>query len=126
MDKGAVDVRFHGQTPQGRGPNNRHGMPKLPVGQHEVKNWPVLDLGEQPRVSIDTWRLEITGLVENPFTLTWNQFLALPQAEDVSDFHCVTTWSRYDNSWRGVRFKALAERAVPKESVGFVLCTGYD
>src|SRR6188768_1583974 len=84
LDKSAVNVKFTGQRPEGSGPANRHGMPKLPVGQHEVKNWPVLDLGEQPEVSLDTWKLEIGGLVHNPFTLDWEQFLALPQAEDVS------------------------------------------
>ena len=126
LDKGAVNVKFRGTPPEGEGPANRHGMPKLPVGQHEVKNWPVLDLGEQPEVSPEEWKLEVAGLVENPFTLTWDQFLALPQAEDVSDFHCVTTWSRYDNRWRGVRFKTIAELAVPREDARFVLCTGYD
>ena len=126
LDKGDVNVKFRGAPPQGEGPANRHGMPKLPVGQHEVKNWPVLDLGEQPQVSTEEWKLEVAGLVENPFTLTWDQFLALPQAEDVSDFHCVTTWSRYDNRWRGVRFKTIAELAVPHEDARFVLCTGYD
>ena len=126
LDKGAVNVKFRGTPPEGDGPANRHGMPKLPVGQHEVKNWPVLDLGEQPQVSLREWKLEVAGLVENPFTLTWDQFLALPQAEDVSDFHCVTTWSRFDNHWRGVRFKTIAERAVPQDAARFVLCTGYD
>jgi DMSO/TMAO reductase YedYZ molybdopterin-dependent catalytic subunit len=126
LDKGAVNVKFRGTPPEGEGPANRHGMPKLPVGQHEVKNWPVLDLGEQPHVSPEEWKLEVAGLVENPFTLTWARFLALPQAEDVSDFHCVTTWSRYDNRWRGVRFKTIAELAVPLEDARFVLCTGYD
>ena len=101
-------------------------MPQLPVGQHEVKNWPVLDLGEQPDVDSTTWKLEVGGLVENPFTLDWDEFLALPQVDDVSDFHCVTTWSRYDNRWRGVRFKTIAELAVPKDEARFVLCTGYD
>jgi DMSO/TMAO reductase YedYZ molybdopterin-dependent catalytic subunit len=101
-------------------------MPRLPVGQHAVKNWPVLDLGEQPEVDVTRWTLEVGGLVENPFSLTWDQFLALPQAEDVSDFHCVTTWSRYDNRWGGVRFKTLAEMAVPKPEARFVVCTGYD
>ena len=52
--------------------------------------------------------------------------MALPQVDDVSDFHCVTTWSRYDNHWRGVRFRTLAELAVPKDEARFVLCTGYD
>ena len=46
--------------------------------------------------------------------------------DDVSDFHCVTTWSRYDNHWRGVRFSTLAEMAVPTDEATFVLCTGYD
>ncbi len=126
LDKGDVNVRFRGQPPEGHGDANRHGMPKLPVGQHEVKNWPVLDLGEQPTIDLPTWTLEVSGLVDNPFTLTWEQFLALPQADDVSDFHCVTTWSRYDNRWRGVRFKTIAELAVPREQAQFVLCTGYD
>ena len=91
LDKGAVDVRFRGQPPQGTGPGNRHGMPRLPVGQHEVKNWPVLDLGEMPDISTREWKLEVGGLVEHPFTVTWDEFLALPQVDDTSDFHCVTT-----------------------------------
>jgi DMSO/TMAO reductase YedYZ molybdopterin-dependent catalytic subunit len=122
----AVNVKFRGTPPEGEGPPNRHGLPRLPVGQHEVKNWPVLDLGEQPQVPREEWKLEVAGLVENPLTLTWDQLLALPQAEDVSDFHCVTAWSRYDNRWRGVRFKTIAELAVPQEAARFVLCTGYD
>ena len=126
VDKGAVNVKFAGLRPKGSGPPNRHGMPKLPVGQHEVTNWPVLDLGEQPHVSTAEWKLDVGGRADNPFTLTWDQFLALPQAEDVSDFHCVTTWSRFDNHWRGVRFKTIAELAIPKEEAKYVLCTGYD
>jgi DMSO/TMAO reductase YedYZ molybdopterin-dependent catalytic subunit len=126
LDKSAVNVNFRNRAPQGAGPANRYGMPKLPVGQHEVKNWPVLDLGEQPQVSTADWKLEVGGLVGNPFTLTWEQFLALPQAEDVSEFHCVTTWSRYDNHWQGVRFRTIAELAVPRDEAAFVLCTGYD
>src|SRR5262245_29857543 len=104
----AVNVDLN-QKPMGTGPANRDGMPKLPMGQHVVKNWPVLDLGDLPDVSLSAWRLEIGGDVENPVTLTWDAFLALPQTDDVSDFHCVTTWSRYDNHWRGVRMRDLAE-----------------
>ncbi len=126
LDKGDVNVKFRGQPPEGSGTQNRHGMPQLPVGQHEVKNWPVLDLGEQPEVDRGTWKLEVGGLVDNPVTLDWDAFLALPQVDDVSDFHCVTTWSRFDNRWRGVRFKTLAELVVPTDEARFVLCTGYD
>ena len=126
LNRGDVNVRFRGQPPQGKGTANRHGMPKLPVDQHEVRNWPVLDLGELPEIDLNSWSLKVGGLVENPFTLTWEQLLALPQVDDVSDFHCVTTWSRYDNHWRGVRFSTLAELAVPKDTATFVFCTGYD
>src|ERR1041385_6533225 len=122
----AVNVNLAGRTPEGSGPANRDGMPKLPVGQHEVRNWPVLDLGSMPNVSTADWRLEIAGDVDNPLTLTWHDFMALPQVDDVSDFHCVTTWSRFDNHWRGVRFKTIAELAVPKDTAHHILCTGYD
>ena len=126
LDRGAVNVRFRGQPPQGSGPANRDGKPRLPIGQHEVKTWPVLDLGEQPAIDTADWTLDIAGLVEHPFRLSWEQFLALPQVEDVSDFHCVTTWSRLNNQWRGVRFKTIAELAVPKPDAHAVLCTGSD
>jgi DMSO/TMAO reductase YedYZ molybdopterin-dependent catalytic subunit len=126
LDKTAVNVQFAGRRPEGSGRPNRHGMPRLPIGQHEVKNWPVLDLGDHPSVPLDAWQLELGGLVENPLTLDWKALLALPQVDDVSDFHCVTTWSRYDNRWRGVRVRTVAELAVPKEAAKFVLCTGYD
>ena len=126
LNRGDVNVKFRGQPPQGTGASNRHGMPRLPVGQHEVRNWPVLDLGDLPEIDPSAWRLEIGGHVENPVTLDWAAFMALPQVDDVSDFHCVTTWSRYDNHWRGVRFSTLAELAVTAADARFVLCTGYD
>src|SRR5437588_13088839 len=63
----------------GSGPPNRHGMPQLPVGQHEVKNWPVLDLGVHPAIPAEQWKLELDGLCERPQTITWQQLLALPQ-----------------------------------------------
>jgi DMSO/TMAO reductase YedYZ molybdopterin-dependent catalytic subunit len=124
--RAATPEAFVHRTPDGSGPVNRHGMPKLPVGQRAVKNWPVLDLGEVPAIGQAEWRLEIGGLCENPTALDWGGFMALPQAEDVSDFHCVTTWSRMDNRWGGVRFRTLAELAVPSPEARFVLCTGYD
>jgi len=117
---------FSGEEPRGSGPLNRHGMPKLPAGQREVHNWPVLDLGDLPSVALADWRLEVDGLVDRPLVLTWNDFMALPQTDDTSDFHCVTTWSRMDLRWRGVRFRDLVVAAAPKDNARFVLATGYD
>src|SRR5512145_1249498 len=90
LAKDSVNVDTRARKPMGSGPANRHGMPQLPVGQHVVKNWPVLDLGDVPDISLDRWRLVVDGLVENPVSLSWAEFMALPQVEDVSDFHCVT------------------------------------
>jgi DMSO/TMAO reductase YedYZ molybdopterin-dependent catalytic subunit len=126
LAKETVNVDLRGRRPMGTGSANRDGMPRLPVGQHEVKNWPVLDLGDIPNVSLEAWQLEVGGLVHNPQTLSFREFMALPQADDVSDFHCVTTWSRFNNHWRGVRFKTIAELAIPDDDARFVVCTGYD
>ena len=51
LDRDAVNVDVRGRAPRGSGPLNRDGMPKLPVGQHVVPNWPVLDLGDMPDVN---------------------------------------------------------------------------
>jgi DMSO/TMAO reductase YedYZ molybdopterin-dependent catalytic subunit len=99
---------------------------RLPPGQHEVRNFPVLDLGVRPEVPLEQWELKIGGLVENPVTLNWQQFQALPQFRDMSDFHCVTTWSQYDMDWEGVAFFTLAELVKPKPEAAHVYFKSYD
>ncbi len=99
---------------------------RLPPGQHLVKNWPVLDLGQTPSISTDTWKLDVRGLLETPLTLGWADFQALEQSKKVSDIHCVTTWSRYDNEWKGVSTRDLLDLAMPKPQATHVLLTSYD
>src|SRR5260370_31207302 len=86
---------------------------RLPPGQKEVKNWPVLDLGVQPDVRPENWRLQVGGLVESKIVWTLDEFLAQPQEDFLSDIHCVTQWSRYDNHWRGVFGPATLQLARP-------------
>ena len=112
--------------PQGKGELNRHGMPQTPVGQTLTTKWPVLDMGYHPSVGLDRWRLTIDGEVENPIVLKWEDFMDLPQIEDTSDFHCVTTWSKLDMPWVGVRLMDLAALVQPKETATHLLCYGYD
>jgi DMSO/TMAO reductase YedYZ molybdopterin-dependent catalytic subunit len=114
------------ERPGGAGPANRHGMPRLPPGQHETEKWPILDLGIKPEITRQEWRLSIFGACHNPLTLDWDAFMALDQVEDMSDFHCVTAWSRFDIRWRGVRFVDLVALAEPHEDAEFVMCHGYD
>jgi len=99
---------------------------RLPPGQHLVKNWPVLDLGQQPGISTAQWRLDVRGLVNNPKTFDWAAFQALPQTEMRSDIHCVTTWSRYDNDWKGVSTRDFLDAVDPKDEAAAVMLTSYD
>ncbi|MEY9625890.1 sulfite oxidase-like oxidoreductase [Sinorhizobium fredii] len=99
---------------------------RLPPGQHLVKDWPVLDLGQQPHVAIETWRLDVTGAVEHPLSLDWKAFQSLPQTESLSDIHCVTTWSRYDNRWQGVATRDLLDLAAPKPEAEYVMLSSFD
>ena len=108
------------------GRTSRPETERLPPGQHLVKNWPVLDLGQQPIIAIDSWRLEVGGLVETPLDLNWAAFQALEQGTMVTDIHCVTTWSRYDNKWKGVSTRDLLDLAMPKAEAGYVMLTSYD
>jgi len=99
---------------------------RLPPGQKEVKNWPVLDLGVQPDVKLGNWRLRVTGAVEDPLHWTLEEFLALPQTDFVSDIHCVTQWSRFDNRWRGVAAQTILDLVRPKAEAAHVVFHSYD
>lgn len=114
------------QKPQGTGPANRHGMPEIPVGQVQTKKWPVLDLGVQPDIASADWQLVIDGACLHPTRLSFSDFMALEQVDDTSDFHCVTTWSRLDLKWQGVRVSDLLALAEPSEDATHLLCHGYD
>lgn len=99
---------------------------RLPPGQRQVHNWPVLDLGVRPEVPLERWELKVHGQVENPVTLNWEQFMALPQFRDVSDFHCVTTWSQFDIEFEGVAFFTLCDLVKPRPSARHVFFKSYD
>jgi len=113
-------------SPLGSGPQNRHGMPKLPAGQTRTEKWPVLDLGVLPKVTRETFRLAIDGAVRAPLVLDFESLLELEQIEDTSDFHCVTTWSRMDLRWKGVRVADLLALAEPLPEARALLCHASD
>ncbi len=117
---------WEGDLPMGKGPLNRDGMPKMPPGQHSTEKWPVLDLGFQPEIPLENWSLTVSGLVENPETFDWKRFMEFEQIEDISDFHCVTTWSKLDNRWVGVRFSEIANYCGILPEANFVYIKAYD
>ena len=99
---------------------------RLPPGQHLVRDWPVLDLGILPELPSQDWRLRVDGLVEHALAWGWDEFLAQPAFSDVSDIHCVTAWSRFDNQWEGVSARHILALAKPKQEARFVVFHSYD
>jgi DMSO/TMAO reductase YedYZ molybdopterin-dependent catalytic subunit len=94
---------------------------RLPPGQYLTEKWPVLHAGTVPHTDLATWDFRVFGEVEEPLTLNYDELRALPATEITVDIHCVTRWSRFDTSFRGVRWRALAERARPRPSARFVV-----
>src|ERR671926_645890 len=94
---------------------------RLPPGQYLTEKWPVLHAGDVPDVDLATWDLRIFGEVEEPLTLTWDELKALPAREVTVDIHCVTRWSRFDTSFRGVHWRELAKLVQPKAGARFVV-----
>jgi DMSO/TMAO reductase YedYZ molybdopterin-dependent catalytic subunit len=99
---------------------------RLPPGQRLVRDWPVLDLGQQPEITAETYYLDINGDVEHRQHLKLADLLALPQTESVSDMHCVTQWSRYDNHWKGISTRTLVDLVKPRAEVRHVLLHARD
>ena len=94
---------------------------RLPPGQYLTEKWPVLHAGSVPQTDLSTWDLGVFGEVENPIALSWDEFTALPTREITTDIHCVTRWSRFDASFKGVHWSELAKLVRPKPSARFVL-----
>ncbi|HLB29804.1 MAG TPA: sulfite oxidase-like oxidoreductase [Dehalococcoidia bacterium] len=100
------------------------GDDRLPPGQKQVENWPVLTYGATPRIDLKDWRLRIWGLVEE-VTFTWEELMALPQVEIVRDIHCVTSWSRFDTRWEGVSSQDLMKHVRLKPQACAVMVHSY-
>src|SRR5215216_3753057 len=99
-------------------PDVRRGD-RIPPGQSRTKKWPVLHAGGVPRFNQEKWSFRAHGLVEHSLEFNFEEFLKLPTVKVLSDFHCVTKWSRLDNLWEGVPTRLIAERAGVKPEAKF-------
>lgn len=95
---------------------------RLPEGQVLTRKWPVLTYGETPRLDLEAWTFRCFGLVKEPVSWTWQEFLYLPRVEVTSDVHCVTRWSRFDNRWEGVAVSEILRHvSVRPEAVAVMV-----
>src|SRR3954463_16436740 len=102
-------------TPVSRGfrprPISAERALRLPPGQYETGDFPVLSLGPTPRGAARDWSLSVTGAAA-PRRLDWEGLLALPGETITADIHCVTHWSKLGTTWTGVPLDALVEPAA--------------
>lgn len=111
---------------RGAKPSAANSNARIPAGQKQVSNFPILDLGIKPDVPLSDWRLRVFGLVESEIQLDWAQFQALPQLTDISDFHCVTRWSQLDMDWQGVRVRDVLALAKPLNTAHYATMHSHD
>ncbi len=89
-------------------PGPEHGD-RVPPGQHLATGFPVLTYGDTPQVAVEQWQFKVWGQMPET-TLTWADLMAFPQHDFTADFHCVTTWSKLDVQWRGVKVVDLMQQ----------------
>ena len=94
---------------------------RLPPGQSLTLKWPVLHEGDVPRFDPKTWDFRVTGLVNKPLRLTWDEFTRLPTKQVTADMHCVTRWSRFDVRWEGVPFTEVMKMIDAKPEAKYVM-----
>src|SRR3712207_1676965 len=89
-------------------------MERVPPGQYVTQRFPVLTYGPNPPFDLSSWSLAISGEVEEPYALRWDELMELPETDVTTDIHCVTRWSKLDTTWRGVLLRDLLEKAGVK------------
>ena len=107
-----------------RGKRRSPNADRLPPGQYETKDFPVLSAGPTPRIPLEEWRFGIEGAVRTPTSWTWTEFMALPHEQITVDIHCVTKWSKLDTVWRGVAIDTLLDIVQPTNAA-FVTASSY-
>src|SRR6476660_7872893 len=108
----------------GRKRESAHGE-RIPPGQYETKDFPVLSAGPTPRIQLADWTFTMEGLVEAPVQWSWEQFNALPQQSFTKDIHCVTKWSKLDTNWEGVSIDTLLEHVMLKPEAHYVMAYSH-
>ena len=102
---------------------------RLPPGQYDTgSSWPVLTAEVTPDLSTDDWTFRVEGAVDRPTTWTWDELHALPESTYEGAIHCVTTWSKFDMTWKGVSVDTLLEAVGvrPEAQFAVVFChTAY-
>ena len=99
---------------------DRQGL-DVPPGQFVTEKFPVLTFGATPQIDTDIWELKVFGLVEEEVVLDWERSMSMDAVTVEAPFHCVTQWSRLENTWEGVSFNELMKLVTPRPEARFVM-----
>ncbi|RCW71921.1 sulfite oxidase-like oxidoreductase [Saliterribacillus persicus] len=105
-------------------PRNEKYGDRLPPGQTLTKKFPILHEGEVPEYDMNTWSLRVFGEVEDEKTFSYDDLMKMPQTTIVRDIHCVTRWSKFDNTFTGVKFSDFLKALNIKDNVKHVMVYG--
>ncbi|MFY7833320.1 MAG: sulfite oxidase-like oxidoreductase, partial [Pseudanabaena sp.] len=83
---------------QSRSPN----QDRIPKGQRLTNGFPIMTYGDTPQIQRQDWQFRVWGLATEKI-FSWDDFMSMPQTEFTIDFHCVTTWSKLDVKWKGIK-----------------------
>jgi DMSO/TMAO reductase YedYZ molybdopterin-dependent catalytic subunit len=67
--------------------------------------------GGYPQRAARKWSMKVDGLVDRPFTISFDELRAMTPTHLDRDFQCVTGWRVTDVKWTGVRLADLLDRA---------------
>jgi DMSO/TMAO reductase YedYZ molybdopterin-dependent catalytic subunit len=95
---------------------------RLPPGQSLTTRFPVLHYGPTPHYpDLSAWDLRAFGLVEQEKTFSWDDVVAMPRTQVMTDIHCVTRWSKFDTTWEGVLFRDFLEHVALEPGAKYVI-----
>lgn len=123
-----ITPRVFGERGKRRAESLGIELDRLPPGQSPTVKWPLLSVEVTPTIDTAEWQLSVDGDVQNPYVLSWEEFIGGEQTDWLGDIHCVTRWSKFDMSWRGADVRELIQRAQPKPGASHLLAhssTGY-
>ena len=105
-------------------------MKSLPPGQKAIDTFPrfgLIHYADRFPTELNTIKIAIGGDLEEFVIL--DNLKELTRIDQVSDFHCVTTWSKLNNSWSGYGFKEFYTKYIlPKVTceITFVILNAQD
>src|SRR6266850_3104553 len=101
---------------------------RLPPGQYETRDFPVLSAGPTPRTALSKWDFTLRGTGGQTARWSWEEFQALPRTTITTDIHCVTKWSKFGTKWEGVSIDTLlaesSTQGVTPEAYIMAVCDG--